>query len=354
MISNELYDGQGLGNQLWNYAVTRVAAHRKGYGFSILGQEKFKGRDFMSLDFGIKLKGGFSPEGGPPHSLPQGILHYYRERKEVLRDTKVDISRTDPGIFEMGESTKFDGNCQSTKYLEGYRDKILSWIKIKDEYKQFVLDKNACVIHMRCGDFASIKDVFLPQSYYLKAMECIKTLNPEVKFFCVTDEKEKAESILPGVEVIGSVLQGKEDQNKASHHRGGPIGVDFSYLMNATYLIIPNSSFSWWAAYLNTKRKVVVAPKYWARYNTSDGFWSTSDIITPGFVYLDREGKPCTAEECSREKAVFESTHQNDFQEVDLDKRVIPSRMKLIAAWVRSKNNQLKNKIWKLRHTPRQ
>jgi len=123
MICNELYDGQGLGNQLWNYAVARVLAKKKNLNFLFL-ERQFKGREFMELDFGIPLRGGYSPEGGPPYILPQGIEHYYREKCESLYGRKIYLSRTDPDLLAISANTKFDGNCQSTKYLEGHRDDV--------------------------------------------------------------------------------------------------------------------------------------------------------------------------------------------------------------------------------------
>lgn len=342
-ICNELYDGQGLGNQLWNYAVTRIIANKKNCGFSIIGRDKFKGSQFIDLDFGTKLSGGFSPEGGPPHKLPNGIVNYYREKAENILNKRVDISRTDYNLFDIEPDTKFDGNCQSTKYLDGYKNEILSWIKIKDEYKKNYISDNACIIHLRCGDFVTIKNVFLPASYYKDAMKYIKKQNPNVKFYCVTDQKEVAKSILPNVEIIGSALDSKVDDKKASHHYGGPIGIDFSLLMNARYLIIPNSSFSWWAAYLNTQKKLVIAPKYWAAYNESDGYWSSSDIITDSFTYLDREGKVFTSSQCWEEKNTFEKNHQEIFVEVDIAKRKMPTYKDRFIVWF--KKIELKVKI---------
>lgn len=299
MIYNELHDGQGLGNQLWNYALARIISDRNQCGFSILSRQNFKGKQFMDIDFGSE------PE--------EGEKFYYKEKSEYLAGTDTDISRTDPTLLEIKPFTKFDGNCQSTKYLVGYQDKLRQWIKIKPDYAQYATDENVCVIHFRSGDYKKIKDVFLPAEYYQNAMEYVRSLNKDVIFCCVTDEKAVAEKMLPGVKVIGSAILDEKDQNMASHHRGGPIGIDFSLLMNAYYLIIPNSSFSWWASYLNANKKTVVAPKYWARHNVSDGYWSTSDIITDDFTYMGRDGIAKSAMECSAEKNAYEMSHPNMF-----------------------------------------
>lgn len=52
MLVTRFYDGQGLGNQLWTYIVTRTVALDKGYEFGFGSIEKFKGHDFLNLNFG--------------------------------------------------------------------------------------------------------------------------------------------------------------------------------------------------------------------------------------------------------------------------------------------------------------
>jgi hypothetical protein len=317
MICNELYKNQGLGNQLWNYVVTRIIAKKNGYNFSILKGVHFKGKDFTDLDFGEKISGGITSPGGYLFKLPNSIDNYYRERTELyntttLSDMPDDISRTDPQLLTLPDHTKFDGNCQSTKYLQGYRDDILQWISIKDEYKKYQVDKNICLIHLRTGDFINSK-AFLPIEYYKNAMSHMRSINPHIVFQCVTDQKEIAEKLLPEVEIIGSSLLKMNDAHHAQHHHGGPVGIDFCLLMSAQYLIIPNSSFSWWAAYLNNNKEVVIAPKYWARFNIADGFWSPADIITDEFTYLDKNGEVFSATECWSEKEVFEKEHATMF-----------------------------------------
>jgi len=325
MIINEFYNGQGLGNQLWNYVLLRIIAKNNACGFYAMARERFKGIEFMDIDFGTEYTGE--------------IKHYYREKTEFLLGTDIDISRTDPELLKLIPYTKFDGNCQSTKYLEGHRQDILMWIKIKDEFKKYTTDNNVCVIHFRSGDFKKIKEVFLPYEYYQHAMDYVRKINKNITFYCVTDEKEEAERMLPGVEIIGAALLEKNDSKKASHHQGGPIGVDFSYLLNASYLIIPNSSFSWWAAYLNTRKNVVIAPKYWARHNISNGYWSNSDIITDSFTYLDTKGTAFTSEECWKEKKVFEASLGNIFSLIPQPKRNLIYFIKKLLDFNKNKRN---------------
>jgi len=312
MITTEIYNGQGLGNQMWAYSITRVIADHNNCKFSILSKHQFKGKDFMDIDFGEELK-NYPSHDGPSSDLPDGIEHHYIEKKEVHAslNNNVDISRTDEKIFTIPINTKIDGNLQSTKYIKGRREKILSWFKIKDEYKQYVPDENVCLIHLRCGDYYGQRDVFLPISYYTNAMNIIKNINPNVRFCCVTDQPEIAVNFFGNVQITGSSVNGKKDTNMASHHLGGDLGVDFSYLKNAKYLIIPNSSFSWWAAYLNTSAKIIIAPKYWARFNISNDFWSTGDIITDEFMYIDRQGKMFSPKECWEEKENFVKNNEN-------------------------------------------
>lgn len=55
------------------------------------------------------------------------------------------------------------------------------------------------------------------------------------------------------------------------------------------------------AAFLNSDCKVVVAPKYWAAHNSEPNLWSTAEIVTPGFTYVDSQGNFFSSDECQKE-----------------------------------------------------
>ena len=80
MITTELYNGQGPGDQLWVYLTTRYIAHIKGYEFGIGHPERWKLKN-LNIEFGKVVTGGSNDrEGGPPISLPEGITNYYKEK----------------------------------------------------------------------------------------------------------------------------------------------------------------------------------------------------------------------------------------------------------------------------------
>jgi hypothetical protein len=83
------------------------------------------------------------------------------------------------------------------------------------------------------------------------------------------------------------------------------IGFDFYAINIAKYIILSNSSFGWWAAWLNKKCNLIIAPKYWSRHNVSNGYWSLGDQYTRGFMYMDRNGILSDYETCKSEAIDF-------------------------------------------------
>ena len=181
MIITELYNGQGIGNQIWCYVVTRSIAKELGLEYGIMSPHKFKGQDFLEIDLGNPVIGGDGPEGGPPNSLPEGIDFYYKETVSSHPFNGVNISKKDYKMLEIGDRTKIDGCMQSLDYL-GEIEEIKNWIKTKEgmEINDFS-DDNICVVHVRGGDFMGSTSI-LSGDYYRRAMEIMKGENPNMEF----------------------------------------------------------------------------------------------------------------------------------------------------------------------------
>ena len=133
---------------------------------------------------------------------------------------------------------------------------------------------------------------FLNRTYYDVAIECATANLNNAKFLIVSDEPKFAEEYL-GIKSTKLSFQLEQSELRktapalAPHHKGRGLAQDFTIMTAAKRLIIPNSSLSWWAAFLSLQTKeVVVAPKYWAGHNVRPPIWSTAEIETPGFTYI--------------------------------------------------------------------
>lgn len=306
MIITELYNGQGLGNQLWCYVVTRLVAMKNNYEFGIMSPHKFKAKSFLSIDFGHTVIGGAGPEGGPPSALPDGISHYYKEKLVRHPDNGYDITKYDPNLFNIKDGTKLEGIMQSYDYVKNHKSEIQNWIHSSHSVG---VEDEACIIHIRGGDFLGSTAVLF-NDYYSSAMEKMKSKFPDTIFYIVTDDPSFARKVCPNVEIIGSSLQGVNDSEKASHHIGGPISFDYSLLNSSKRVIMSASSFCWWAVWTNKNNPFVIAPKYWAVNKMSDGYWSCGDSLVEGWEYLHQD-KLYSYDECAIEK----NTYENNFKE---------------------------------------
>lgn len=297
IIATELLNGQGLGNQLFCYVTTRALAYDKGYDFSILNREILannihsnKGMYFMDIDCGLDLK-------------KEDFTNIYEEKEDrlFLGNSIHDIEHgcyitgVDEKMLNITESTLLYGNMQDEAYFGKYKKEIKEWLKVRPEYDNMEYSKeNLCIINIRGGEYASNPELFLKRSYWLKAMEHMKKIRSDMEFMVITDDITAAKRILPEIPAFHFDLAG-----------------DYTAIKNAQYLILSNSTFAFFPAFTSETVKCIIAPKYWARYNVSDGYWASEQNIYDEFIYMDRKGKLFTAEECREELLRYKNTSKN-------------------------------------------
>lgn len=298
MIVTEFYNGQGLGNQLACYITTRVIALDKGYDFGIMHPERFKGANLFDLDFGKKVTGGRSREGGPAKKLPDGIKHYYMERKITHPESGSDIRMYDYNLINIPDDTKIDGFLQGEQYFEHRKDRIKEWLKIKQENECYdYSDDNTCVINFRGGEYVRQSDFFLDKNYWINAINNMLKINKDFRFIVITDDVCTAKKFFPNYNVF--------------HFS---IAKDYVVIKNAYYLILSNSSFAWFPAWLSNDLKYCIAPKYWGRYNISDGYWNLGCNITKKWMYQDKSGNLTDYDTCLEEFKRYINTHKEYFE----------------------------------------
>ncbi|MDD3369703.1 MAG: glycosyl transferase [Lachnospiraceae bacterium] len=294
MIGTELLKGQGLGNQLFCYVTTRCIAKRQGLDFSILGSETMAnnihsncGLYFMDLDYGVP-------------AVKEDFPYFYAEREDrlFLGTSRHDmqhgayVTGTDEKLLNAPDGTLLFGNMQAEDYYLDYKADIRQWLKVKPEYDCMEYCKdNLCIIHLRCSDYMDSPELFLRRKYWYNGMKNMKKINPDMEFMIITNDVTEANKYLPGIPAFNFDL-----------------AKDYAIIKNARYLLLANSSFTYFPAFTSETLRYVIAPKYWARHNVSDGFWASEQNIYEGFHYMDRAGKVFTAEECRQELEEYKKT----------------------------------------------
>lgn len=166
-------------------------------------------------------------------------------------------------LFTIPDQTNLMGYFQTEKYFEHCSELIRDFFQFDREIKiraENILPKIAgnpelVSVHIRVGDYKGLQQFHpvMDANYYFDAMMEFTDENHETdKYFLIfSDDMEYARSLFGDSEGI-IYMEGNEPE------------VDMCAMSMCDHNIIANSSFSWWAAWLNDNTdKKVVAPKKW-------------------------------------------------------------------------------------------
>ena len=338
MIVSEIYNGSGLGNQLWNIVAPRCIAEHRGFRWGVrrditnsglgasnlqtVGLKTFKGCQFLTnIDWGDEVTGGVThQEGQEPSELPDGIEYYGRERVDEYPHGFHELPNEDAMIYDdllyntVPDNTKIDGTFQRLRYINDRRSDIIEWLKPNITVTDYSSD-DFCVIQFRGGEYL-ITSAWCPPEYYRMAADRMLEINPNMKFGVITDDPENAKKYIPWAPIIGASSSDQIDplahlQGSGFYvYKGGPIGIDYSILNNAVHSILTSSTFAFWPAWTNTKAKTIIAPKYWNDYKRSTGYWRGDDNIVDDWMYIDRSGIMMSGTDCKEEYREYRKRHE--------------------------------------------
>lgn len=251
--------------------------------FSALGNN---GRLSNSL-FQISALISYCNKHGKTPVIPDWkYLEYFPNLPKPTANIPIDRVYNEPA-FEYNEIPNFshpfdmNGYFQSAKYHEGID--IQNLFKLPEHVEDYLsqtfqmknpLKKKTCSIHIRRGDYLIEPHLsyhgVLPLSYYSNAISALYGEKYEdVLFFVFSDDIPYCKEHITLENVC--FIEGLKD-----------IG-DLFLMSMCDDNIIANSSFSWWASYLNKNPfKKIVAPKQWfagANLNTRDLYLPNSIIL---------------------------------------------------------------------------
>jgi hypothetical protein len=273
MIS--IYLNGRLGNQLFQYVFCRIASIKNNCNFyipaNIIESTNFYKSCNNRLSVGLQLPTESNPHYWIGNNLFETDLGYNDNNiKRVVSEIDINHQLYFNNIIDGDLIKSF---CQFESNLIEYENVIKNdWFKFKPNLiencakilNKYDIDKY-CVIHFRGGDYKSIDRFYLPQTYYDQAKLKLPT---GLKYLIITDDIEEASKFFPNDEIISNSVE-----------------IDFCLISMFKYIIIPNSSFSWWSAWLSKNNPLVIAPDKWFNYNSGGDFFPIG-IKTDRFIYI--------------------------------------------------------------------
>ena len=237
-----------MGNQLFQYAFAFAQSRKMRCPFVLVNENK-KHKLYIDKYFKLPLFNSFKNK----------IYQLFWRKRNKLKNYARILNDLDPDdqLRQVEKGKLYHGFYQANNYFKEYEEQIVRefevkkiWInKFKNKNSVLFTEKPLLTIHVRGGDYLENIDIVLGTEYYKNCLSKIKNLDNHI-IVVVTDDKSHAEKVLPTC--------------CNYHYSNGSEIEDFLFMVFANKVIISNSSFAWWAAYLNkVEGKEVYAPKYW-------------------------------------------------------------------------------------------
>ena len=276
IISTSFYPGQGLGNQLWVYAVCRSIAARLGAPFKIHDVENFKGSKFLS----IKCK--TSTLNGQLASSASAVCSAFHERLYYDPDLKYFASGYDERVELIQSSVRIEGLFQDERYFFGQENALREWIDLTPIWREKASTySDVCVLNIRGGEYKRHRNLILPVEYWRSAMRNIVRSTGVDDFLIVTDDRAYAKALLPGLPVLE-----------------GGVADCYAALYGAQCLVVSNSSFSYFPIKTRLDCPFVIAPYRWSRPGNTYERWASPANLYEGWEWQDVDGKIYDYSDC--------------------------------------------------------
>lgn len=166
------------------------------------------------------------------------------------------------GKGDLNDKATFIGHSLQVKsFYENWKG---DWLDIKEpmildqeymRWKRFIDESQSVCVHLRRGDYVKPGSSYTDLSstdYYQKAMEYANSILPGAEFFFFSDDLEYVKTLFKGDKV-----------HYVDCNQGSNGYLDIKLMSVAKINIMANSTFSYWASYINHEQKKVIYPKQW-------------------------------------------------------------------------------------------
>jgi hypothetical protein len=281
----------GLGNQLFQYAAAlnlgkhhnvpvKVDISLLTIPDALIGTKR--AFDLLSIQHSIEVANEAEINAVKGNKLMQQLQKFLPSyKRNIYKEVSFNY---DHYFLESINNIYLKGYRQSEKYFESITNEIKKTFVIKEELIKEVSNlasqiqsENSVSIHIRRGDYTNaemleyhgIQDV----DYYNQAISFIKEKISNPKFYIFSDN----------INWVQENLYLNEEAQLITINESPTSITDFHLMSCCKHNIIANSTFSWWAAYLNPNpNKIIIAPKRW--FNKAN--YDTKDLIPSSWIQL--------------------------------------------------------------------
>lgn len=275
----------GLGNQMFQYAFALALKHRYPNEKVMLDTHHY--RTILPKKIGhINMHNGYEvhnifrnadlPIAGaldiiklsyymPDYHMSRFIRRYFPKRRtEYVIPTDRSFLYSEDALQQTG-SCYYEGYWQALPYFDEIRDTIRSVFDFgtpdgkNKEYSEIISRPDSVGIHVRRGDYIKhpVFGGICEAEYYRKALEKINEDGRKHSYFIFSNDSQWCRDNL-------STIIGDAEIHYIEYNKGNKSFWDMYLMSQCRQLVISNSSFSWWAAYLSKNIEKVYVPAKWA------------------------------------------------------------------------------------------
>ncbi|WDQ18272.1 alpha-1,2-fucosyltransferase [Rhodopirellula sp. P2] len=277
----------GLGNQLFQYAFGHSLA-RRTYQTLLIDDSAFEeyrlhplAIDHFNISASRLSDADRSRVPGKFRRTPVGrALDQFGRRIVPGYVGALPVRREKPFGFRESMRTSerdlyLDGYWQSEKFFPGLRDSLREEFRLREQPSETTLrlseqmnNENSVAIHVRRGDYVTsskAKQIYrtLDADYYRSCLLDLAARETDLKLYLFSNDVPWCESNLD----VGIPF------TPVQHTDGQTAHEDLHLIAQCRHVVIANSTFSWWGAYLGRPHdsRRVYYPEPWFHPGTLDG-----------------------------------------------------------------------------------
>lgn len=289
----------GLGNQLFQYATAKQLALKHNVVLKLDPSfENDKLRNYKLQFFNIKeqiatndeiqdLTISFKKYNKLKHKIQRKLqlLKPYYKRKIY----KYKLWVNDLGILKASKNIYLDGYWGNELFFKDIRKELLGILEIKNDFikndflklKDEIKNVNSISVHIRRGDYAKNPKTLkffglMPVEYYQKSIDYMNKEHENNIFYVFSDDIDYVKQNF----TFNSDVKFIENKNLQDYH-------ELKLMSFCKHNVIANSTFSWWAAWLNeNSEKTVIAPKKWYNNKKAQDYYEKYSFVPENWIKL--------------------------------------------------------------------